>query len=365
MINLAELVEEHGVVGAQVAVLHNGEITDMAAGVLNNVTGEEVTTDSLFQIGSITKVWTATLVQQLVNEGLLDLDRPVRDVLPEFTLADEEAARIITPRHLLTHTGGFEGDLWHDTGNGDDMIEKYVERMADARQEVPPGELYTYCNSGFVVLGRIVEVLRGKPFNAVLRERLIDPLGLRTAATSHAEYATRTCATGHLGKDLKPAEKLMTEADAPAGAVLAMSARDLAEFARMHLATTDFDVMRDPLVEVPNFGSAVSQGVGWVVHRYPNGFTGLGTRAGRWASSPTCGWSRKQDSRSPCSPTGDHTCRWCARSCARCWAAWWTVPCPVCPRRLPCRCRSMSRRSSASTGPPPSRRTSPRAPGAG
>ncbi|SFR29281.1 CubicO group peptidase, beta-lactamase class C family [Lentzea waywayandensis] len=280
MINLDELIAEHGVVGAQVAVLHNGEIVDMAAGVLNNVTGEKVTTDSIFQIGSITKVWTATLVQELVNEGLLDLDRPVRDVLPEFKLADEQAARIITPRHLLTHTGGFEGDLWHDTGSGDDRIKKYVELMVTAAQEVPPGEFYTYCNSGYVVLGRIVEVLRDKPFNVVLRERLIEPLGLRTAATSHAEYATQTCATGHLGKGLKPAEKLMTEADAPAGSALAMSARDLAEFARMHLISSEFDTMREPQVDLPNFGTAAQQGLGWMVQRHANGLTGVSHTGG-------------------------------------------------------------------------------------
>ncbi|MDX8052935.1 serine hydrolase domain-containing protein [Lentzea sp. BCCO 10_0798] len=276
MIKLDELVEEHGVVGAQVAVLHNGEIVDMAAGVLNNVTGEKVTTDSIFQIGSITKIWTATLVQELVNEGLLDLDRPVRDVLPEFALADEQAARIITPRHLLTHTAGFEGDLFHDTGNGDDMLEKYVERMADARQQVPPGELYTYCNSGFTLLGRIVEVLRGKPFRVVLRERLIERLGLRTAAASHAEYATQQCATGHPGKEPKPADKLMAEGDAPAGTVLAMSARDLLEFVRMHLGTSEFDAMRDPQVVPPDFGYGAKQGLGWALHDYAGGVSGIG-----------------------------------------------------------------------------------------
>jgi CubicO group peptidase (beta-lactamase class C family) len=198
---LPELVEEHGVVGAQVAVLHNGEIVDAAAGVRNNVTNEPVTCDTLFQIGSITKVWTATLVMQLVNEGLLDLDRPVRDVLPAFRLADEEAASVITPRHVLSHTAGFEGDLFFDTGNGDDMLEKYLELLAGAKQETPPGELYTYSNSGFVVLGRIVEVLRGKPFHVVLRERLVDPLGLPTVATRHAEYSRQSLAEGHRNKD--------------------------------------------------------------------------------------------------------------------------------------------------------------------
>ena len=116
MINLDELVKEHGVVGAQLAVLTDGEITDVAAGVLNAGTRAPVTPDSLFQIASITKVWTATLVQELANEGRLDLDRPVRDVLPGFR-------PVITPRQLLTHTSGIDGDLFHDTGSGDDAVE--------------------------------------------------------------------------------------------------------------------------------------------------------------------------------------------------------------------------------------------------
>jgi CubicO group peptidase (beta-lactamase class C family) len=271
---LPELIAEHGVVGAQVAVLHNGEIVDATAGVLDIVTGEKVTSDAIFQIGSITKVWTATLIQELVNEGLLDLDRPVRDVVPAFRLADEQAASVITPRHLLSHTAGFEGDLYYDTGNGDDMLEKYLERMADTEQTSPPGELYVYCNSGFVVLGRIVEVLRGKPFNAVLRERLLDRLGLSGAAMRHAEYAGRRCASGHDG--LKPVVEKTPEGDSPAGSVLAMSARDLLEFVRMHLDTTEFDAMRETQVALPDFGFGGRQGLGWVLHDYDNGLTGLG-----------------------------------------------------------------------------------------
>ncbi|RAS64588.1 CubicO group peptidase (beta-lactamase class C family) [Lentzea atacamensis] len=275
---LPELIEEHGVVGAQVAVLHNGEIVDAAAGVLDNVTNEPVTSDSIFQIGSITKVWTATLVQELVNEGLLDLNRPVRDVVPEFRLADERAASVITPRQLLCHTAGFEGDLFYDTGDGDDMLAKYLERMADTEQTTPPGELYVYCNSGYVVLGRIVEVLRGKPFNTVLRERLLDRLGLGNAATRHAEYTDRWCASGHLRGDdgMKPVTEKTPEGDSPAGSVLAMSARDLLAFVRMHLGTTEFDAMRETQVVPPDFGFGGRQGLGWVLYDYENGLSGMG-----------------------------------------------------------------------------------------
>ncbi|MGI5502126.1 serine hydrolase domain-containing protein [Lentzea sp. CA-135723] len=275
LIDLDALIAEHGIVGAQVAVLHNGEVVDVAAGVLNNVTNEKVTSTSAFQIGSITKIWTATLITQLVNEGMLDLDRPVRDVLPGFEIADEKAAKTITPRHLLTHTGGFDGDLWFDTGAGDDKVEKYVGLMADARQVVEPGELYTYCNSGFVVLGRIVEVLRGKTFHEAVKEH-IGTRRLGTVATTFAEYADQTVATGHLGKDLEPAGKFLTEAAVPAGTVLAMSARDLVEFARMHVESDEFAAMREVQFALPDFGLGGSQGLGWVLQTYPDGRKGMG-----------------------------------------------------------------------------------------
>ncbi|MGW6449672.1 serine hydrolase domain-containing protein [Lentzea sp. NPDC055074] len=257
---LPELLAEHGVVGAQLAVLADGEITDVAAGVLNSATRAPVTANSLFQIASITKVWTATLVQELVNEGRLDLDRPVRDVVPGFR-------PVITPRHLLTHTSGLDGDLFHDTGSGDDAVEQFVARLAGARQLFEPGALWSYCNSGFTVLGRIVEVVRDKPFNTVLEERLAAPLGL-AVATTYAQ-ATVAHAVGH--EDGQPVTDPGPESDWPAGSALAMSARDLLAFARMHLATPAFAVMREPQVPVPDFGSRASWGLGWELPGYTGG----------------------------------------------------------------------------------------------
>src|SRR6476661_910521 len=87
----AELVAERGVPGAAVAVLKDGEVIDGAAGVLSTATKVDATADSVFQIGSITKVWTATLVMQLVDEGRLELDAPVQRVLPGLRLADPDA----------------------------------------------------------------------------------------------------------------------------------------------------------------------------------------------------------------------------------------------------------------------------------
>lgn len=161
---LAERIERYRVPGASLAVLHDGEVFETAAGVVNVDTGVETTPDSVFQIGSITKLMTTTLAMQLVDEGRLDLDAPVRTWLPELELQDAEAARTITPRHLLTHTSGIDGDFFVDTGRGDDAVERFVVACMALPQPHPVGEGFSYCNAGFVIAGRVIEKLRGAPW---------------------------------------------------------------------------------------------------------------------------------------------------------------------------------------------------------
>lgn len=95
--NLSALIEKYDVPGAAVAVLAGGQVFDHAAGVLSKTTGVEATPDSVFQIGSITKVWTATLVMQLVDEGKLDLDLPIRTYVPAFKIAEVARLRLRAP----------------------------------------------------------------------------------------------------------------------------------------------------------------------------------------------------------------------------------------------------------------------------
>ncbi|WP_433261669.1 serine hydrolase domain-containing protein [Actinosynnema sp. CS-041913] len=271
---LPELAARNGLPGAQVAVLVDGEVVDAAAGVLNLATGVPVTGDALFQIGSITKVWTATLVMQLVREGVVDLDRPVSEYLDGFRLADEVASRTVTVRQLLSHTGGFDGDIWTDTGRNDDAVRKYVEALADAVQFFAPGERFSYCNSGYVVLGRLVEVLRRKSYNRALREHLITPLGLAHVATCVDEAILALPAVGHerarSDAPLEPVKKWsLVPAAAPVGAMLAMSARDLLGFVRHLLSTPGYDAMREPQVEVPEPGLVNGRwGLGWSLPDY-------------------------------------------------------------------------------------------------
>ncbi|GAA1724513.1 serine hydrolase domain-containing protein [Nonomuraea bangladeshensis] len=270
--DLGELVAKYDVPGAQVAVLADGEIQDEAAGVLSLRTQVEATTDSVFKIGSITKIWTATLIQQLVDDGVLDLDRPVRDHLPGFRLSDPAATASLTARHLLTHTGGIDGNHFTDTGRNDDAIEKFVATLAEADHLLPPGTVFSYSNSGYVVLGRLVEVLRGKPFHDVLRERLVTPLGLRTAATDPYEAILHRAAVGHVqtgGKVVPTKEWAVSYYSAPSGSHFAISARELLEFVRLHLADPALAALREPQLEtVPDFGGGViGWGLGWMLHQ--------------------------------------------------------------------------------------------------
>jgi len=278
---LALLADKHGVPGANLAILADGEVSDTAYGVLNLRTKVEATPDSLFQIGSISKVWTATLIMQLVDEGLLDLDAPVVKYLPEFKVADPEVTKTVTTRHLLTHSSGIDGDFFHDTGRGDDCVEKYVAACADLKQNHPLGATMSYCNSGYTVLGRIIEVLREKTWDAVLRERIFAPLGLTSAGTLPEEALLYRAATGHV---TPPGQEIMVtpvwgifRSAGPAGLIHA-TARDTLAFAQLHLAdgvTPDgtrvlsaesAQAMRVPQVAVPDTHTLGSHwGLGWIL----------------------------------------------------------------------------------------------------
>ena len=112
----AEILEKNRVPGAVVGILHQGEVATAAFGVTNVDHPLPVTDETLFQIGSITKTFTGTAAMRLVEMGKVDLDATVQTYLPDFKVADEDASRRATVKHLLTHMGGWVGDLFIDTG---------------------------------------------------------------------------------------------------------------------------------------------------------------------------------------------------------------------------------------------------------
>ncbi|MEO3809272.1 serine hydrolase [Sphaerisporangium sp. B11E5] len=264
---LGELIAEYGVPGATLAYLHEGEVHEYAAGVLNVATGVEATPDSLFQIGSVTKVWTATQVMRLVEAGKLTLDTPVSAVLPDFRVADPEVSKTVTLWHLLTHTSGIDGDLFLDTGRGDDCVARYVAACAELRQNHPLGATHSYCNSGFIIAGHVVERVTGKVWDAALREQIVEPLGLTHTWTLPEDVLRFRGAMGHHNGAPAPTWGLMRSCG-PAGLICARAA-DVVAFARAHLGDGLLAaprVMWEPQVDVPNPHALGKQwGIGWVV----------------------------------------------------------------------------------------------------
>lgn len=241
---LEQLIAEHNIPGAGFAALRDGEVVaTAAAGVTSLDTGIKVTDGTIWQPGSIGKTYCATLVMQLVDEGLVDLDQPVSSYIPGLRFADDTATRTVTVRQLLSHTGGIDGDRIDETGalfgRGDDAVARYVASLADLDQIAAPGHLWSYCNAGYVVLGRLVEVMRNATYESVLREKLLTPAGLGNTFCFPEEVVARNVAMGHLpspdGSLTVAPFWALGRSGGPAGAIPYATMTDLVEFAAILL----------------------------------------------------------------------------------------------------------------------------------
>ncbi|MDQ2955863.1 MAG: beta-lactamase family protein [Actinomycetota bacterium] len=241
---LDDLAKANNIPGVQVGILRMGpdgadELLELCHGVLNLNTGVPVTSDSVFQIGSISKVWTTSVVMHLVDEGLLDLDTPIIELLPELRLADPDTQAGLTMRHLVTHTSGIDGDLFTDTGRGDDVLERFVALLPDLVQLFPLGESWSYCNAGFVLAGRVIEAVTGLTWDVAMRKFLFEPLGLPNTVTLPEEALLRRAAVGHVagpdGQPIRIPTWNVPRSIGPAGGIMSTAA-DVLAFARMHMA---------------------------------------------------------------------------------------------------------------------------------
>ena len=193
---LKQFVAEKKIAGAVAAVAQHGKLAYLeSVGVQDLETRAPMTERSLFRIYSMTKPVTAAAVMMLLEEGRFHLDDPVSKYLPEFKdvkVASPDGstrppARAITVRDLLLHTSGFShrtSELYRTARvrARTDTLPQFVTKITRAPLMEDPGTRFRY-SEGTTVLGRLVEIWSGKPFDAFLDERIFKPLGMTETAS--------------------------------------------------------------------------------------------------------------------------------------------------------------------------------------
>ena len=190
---LRSVTEEHGVPGASAGVLVDGEVHAVGVGTTSVEHPQAVDAATLFQVGSVSKTFTSAAVMLLVEDGSVGLDDPVARHLPALGPATGLDTEAITVQHLLSHQAGFDGDHLFTSRRSDDLTE-----LANARRFFEPGTGVSYSNAGFSIAGAVIEAVTGEAFEAVVRRRLLKPLGMRTAGFRADAVITNKVAMPHL-----------------------------------------------------------------------------------------------------------------------------------------------------------------------
>jgi CubicO group peptidase (beta-lactamase class C family) len=272
-----ELMQKLHIPGLSLGVVMGDEELTESFGVTSLENPLAVDETTLFQIGSITKTFTATAAMRLVQMGKLELERPVKDYIPELRMADSKVSEVITLRHLFTHTGGWTGDFFIDTGPGNDALLKYAEALVETPQLTPPGALWSYNNAGFSLAGRVIEVVTDKPYEAAIQELLFAPLKLQDTFFFAEDAISRRVAIGHItGKEGHKVARpwALTRCSNAAGGIC-MSIKDLLRYARFQmsegeglLTPENMAFMKSNLAEAGNYADSV--GVSWFIKKIGN-----------------------------------------------------------------------------------------------
>ena len=279
---LENAIQRHHVAGASLAVFQNGKLTTAAAGVANAATGIEMTSDTLLHAHSITKVFTVTLIMQLVDEGLLELDDPVLRYLPDLKLKDSKALERITVKMLLNHTSGIDSDMLPEYGHDGETIEKAIFRFSELDQIHEPGADCSYSNGALVIAGYLAQRISGKSWYDLVKEKIFVPLDMENSAVLPEAALLQRCSVGHYfnpstGNIKRSEAAFMPLSFSPSGSSLMLSAGDLITFARMHindgvaqngnrvLSEQSAKAMRKITVNNPPLHNVNGVGLGWLV----------------------------------------------------------------------------------------------------
>jgi CubicO group peptidase (beta-lactamase class C family) len=226
---LDALARAHRVPGAQLAV-HTGTRTlSVCTGTADALARTPFTARTAVPLGSVTKVVTAAAVLLLADDGDLDLDEPVAELLPELAALPE-----VTVRQLLSHTAGLPTGPDSDSAAGITAA-RYLPAVCTAQNVLfPPGTGFSYSNAGYVAAGRILSEVTGMTWQEAVGALVLEPLGITPAFLDDTTPA-RPVATGHALNTatglMRPAHQNLAPVEAPAGALLA-SAEDLLALGR-------------------------------------------------------------------------------------------------------------------------------------
>ena len=228
-------MKEFGVPGVALGVLHNGNVTIRGLGVTNVEDSLAITAHTVFPIASISKTFAATAMMRLVEQGKVDLKAPVRTYLPGFRVRDEAASRDATVWHLLTHLGGWEGQV-SGPDRGSETLANFLTTITDLMQVAPPAAAWSYNNAGFSIAGRVIEVAHGTSINRAIRDLVFQPLGLEHAGTTAGDFIVNRFAAGHTTRDGTPAlNRPFTPSVSVTAGGVGICMTDLLAYARFHM----------------------------------------------------------------------------------------------------------------------------------
>jgi CubicO group peptidase (beta-lactamase class C family) len=258
--------------GAAVAVRQGGEIVHSAGyGLANLEWGIPIDTETVFRIGSITKQFTAAAILKLAADGKLAIDDPLERHLPDYPVGE----RRITIRHLLNHTSGIKSytamPAFAEIMRRDLPLAELMAVFKDAPPDFQPGERFLYNNSGYILLGAVIEAASGQSYEAYLKQSFFDPLGLTRTSYLHNEPVVPKRASGYApGQTLVNAPPLSMTLPHAAGA-LGSTAEDLLAWelalrGGRAVATADYAAMTTP--GQLNDGAPISYGFGLVNQTY-------------------------------------------------------------------------------------------------
>lgn len=264
----AEMSKQH-IPGISVAVVRDGKLeTARGYGLANVELESAVTGNTVFEIGSMTKQFTATLVMMLVEEGKIGLD----DKISKYLEGTPETWKEVTVRHLLTHTSGVHGytevgDFMALARNPHTQAE-IVKMVSGLPLDFKPGEKWQYSNTGYYLLGMIVEKAGGKPYDSFLKERILTPLAMNETRNGDPATLIPRRANGYLWSGKYENAPPLQPSSAFAAGELVSTVGDLAKWdaalaAGSLLKKSSFQEIWTPVKL--NDGKTFDYGFGWAV----------------------------------------------------------------------------------------------------